>query len=1011
MWLGTKFTSLSDYLFRSLFRLLFRYDVFISYARRDGKEYALKLRDQLKQLDFSCFVDFDELPPGNSLNSTLRRALKRSAVLVVVGTERAVKSRYVELEVSEFAGTGRAIIPIDIEGTLAQMPWPAVKERDLVWIDETSAALSKGVPAPSVADSIDKLFKYTRRNSRVRAQVLATIAIFFVVVVGSVFMIRQQVQAATLASAEAERQKTEARNQKAAADTATADAVEQKRAANAASAEAASAKTAADKATERATAAEKTAREKAAEAKRQEQNALTNAERAKAQQAIAEEQTRHVLAQQIGVQADLALKRDSHSEASALLSVESLKKSFTPEGYGAWAQAVELLPRPVGAKLAGAGENASAMAYSPDGKQLALGYADGALALFPTDGAGEPVKLLPVLGSTVRVITYGRDGSWVAASSAGQTVMWDIRTRRQIKSLNYTSMDGAVALRPDGRYLAVANRRPFAEVFDTDTGSLVAELKLDTDYVMSVAFSPDGRWLALGCIPGRIAVWDVSDFKKGEAAAVEPAGMFVDEKILIKGVTFSSDGNQLAVSHDGEFISLWDVSYPDAKTEPSARAVKLERSSRTLQLAQATPPRPLHAFRNVDNQYVPAPVVFSPGDVYLAIPLDDNTVRVWEVKSGREVSRLEYPSYVNALAFSPGRSTFATAGVDVNFWSTEFGSAPLRLSDEGHSKLLALTPGGEWLVAAGFSGVRVFRTSDWSLAAAFVEAGRVSKMMFSPDGRWLVTAGEDGVAAFEVGAWKVGRVIKGLGEKPLIGFSPDGRLLAVWGDTSVRLFESGSWRDAHTFTHRDPVAEVSFSPDGRWLGIRTSRQMVYDHAGGVHRRETFVLDMASGQPLACRVEKDPRAASASSQRREKPEDADAKGTACSDVKVQSHEALLAEVQNWKQPLLPGDKSDTSPDGRWLVGADSSGITLSFKEGNTIRQVARLMEGEDVEDWVFTLDGRWLAATGNTAISLWPLQPAQMIGVVCARLRRGELTDDESKNYLPGTRLAPTCSSK
>jgi TIR domain len=65
------------------------------------KEYALKLRDQLKQLDFSCFLDADELPAGNSLNSTLKRALRKSATLVVVGTERAMRSRYVELEVGE----------------------------------------------------------------------------------------------------------------------------------------------------------------------------------------------------------------------------------------------------------------------------------------------------------------------------------------------------------------------------------------------------------------------------------------------------------------------------------------------------------------------------------------------------------------------------------------------------------------------------------------------------------------------------------------------------------------------------------------------------------------------------------------------------------------------------------------------------------------------------------------------------------------------------------------------
>ena len=60
-----------------------------------------------------------------------------------------------------------------------------MRERDIVWIDEARSALERGVPSPNVADQIDKLFKYTRRNSRVRAQVLATLGLFIVVVAAS----------------------------------------------------------------------------------------------------------------------------------------------------------------------------------------------------------------------------------------------------------------------------------------------------------------------------------------------------------------------------------------------------------------------------------------------------------------------------------------------------------------------------------------------------------------------------------------------------------------------------------------------------------------------------------------------------------------------------------------------------------------------------------------------------------------------------------------------------------
>ncbi|MEK6301016.1 MAG: TIR domain-containing protein [Acidobacteriota bacterium] len=209
MMIGSRPTSLSEFLFRSLFKVLFRYDVFISYARRDGKEYALKLRDQLRALDFSCFLDYDELPAGNSLNKTLKKAIRKSATLVVVGTERAIKSRYVELEIAEFAKTTRAIIPIDIAGTLADR---VIKERDIVWIDEVAESLVKGVPSPNVADSIDKLFKYTRRNTRVRGQVFATVSLFLIGAALAIFLIQGKVKALNVANVAMQAQQQELEN-------------------------------------------------------------------------------------------------------------------------------------------------------------------------------------------------------------------------------------------------------------------------------------------------------------------------------------------------------------------------------------------------------------------------------------------------------------------------------------------------------------------------------------------------------------------------------------------------------------------------------------------------------------------------------------------------------------------------------------------------------------------------------------------------------------------------------
>ena len=58
-------------IFKGFFRARYRYDVFISYSHSDAKEYAFNLKQQLGNLDFACFIDKEESPPGLSLGPTL----------------------------------------------------------------------------------------------------------------------------------------------------------------------------------------------------------------------------------------------------------------------------------------------------------------------------------------------------------------------------------------------------------------------------------------------------------------------------------------------------------------------------------------------------------------------------------------------------------------------------------------------------------------------------------------------------------------------------------------------------------------------------------------------------------------------------------------------------------------------------------------------------------------------------------------------------------------------------
>ena len=987
MWPGLKLTSLSDSLFKSLFRLLFRYDIFISYARGDGKDYAIKLRDQLQQLDFSCFLDFDELPPGNSLNNTLKRAIRNSATLVVVGTERAIKSRYVELEVGEFANTGRAIIPIDIEGTLAETPWRVIKERDIVWIDEIKTALAKGVPSPTVADSIDKLFKYTRRNSRVRAQVLFTIILFVVVVAASIFLIRQQVSAATRASAEAKTASAEAK-------IASAKAEEEKRIADDATKTAELEKANAKRDREKATTAEIAAVAAAKNAKEQERIALINAEKAKAEQARAEERTQYVRAEQIGVQADIDIDKGDDLDRSVLLSVESLKTALTPEGYIGWARGMELLPHAAKVNFAEQQDNVSSIAYSPDGRFFAYGTTEGTVTLFPTGKTGEPVKRLSPLKTEVKVIAFGDDGNWVAAASTSELRVWDLNTLEPTKSLDNFAAE-SIAFSPDGRYVAMANRDPQAQVLRVADWNVVARPSSE-QFVMCVAFSPDSRWLVTGIRAGKLAMWDVTTFNGGDNTLLKPVAQ-ASAGATIYTVAFSPKGRYLASDDSYGVVDLWYVSTGNDRNTP--------------ELSKLTPEQQIKSLSNGQS-----PLVFSPDESYIATSQRSslstggfsNTAQILEVKTGLENARIGLGSKgINAIAFSPDGQLLATAAGVVDFFKAQYGSDTTRLNHTGPVHSLDVSPNGQWLVTASADGARVFQTTNWSPVSTPGGAGDVSSAVFSSDSRWLATLRQDKVEVFDTTHWTLQKEMAHRGGVSRIGFSPDSRWLITTEPNSIlRLIEVRSWREFHVMKHSDPIQGVAFSPDGSWLAVRTKEQYRMHHKGAF-REEMYVWDMKSGLPVTCITDTGKPLLSANGSTQSS---ADVKEVVCSDVRADGREALLAEARAWKESLKIERSSDASYDGRWVAENANKGVILNFKEGNIVRQVAQLMKNTSVTvtDLTFTPDSRWLVTAEDHIVKLWPLKAADMISAACERLRRRNLTLDEWKQHFSGEKLQPTC---
>ena len=156
---------------------------------------------------------------------------------------------------------------------------------------------------------------------------------------------------------------------------------------------------------------------------------------------------------------------------------------------------------------------------------------------------------------------------------------------------------------------------------------------------------------------------------------------------------------------------------------------------------------------------------FSPDGQRLASGSYDDTVRLWDVNSGRALKTLKgHSQAVVGLDYSRNGKLLATGADDstIRLWRASDGKS-LRTTDNGtHVDKVAFSPDGRWLASGGHphgtvgelwpqltggggegDAVRIWRVADGALVAALPHPDDVIFVAFSADGRWLVTSGED----------------------------------------------------------------------------------------------------------------------------------------------------------------------------------------------------------------------------------------------------------------------------
>jgi hypothetical protein len=111
------------------------YDVFISYGRRDSKDFAIKLRDRLTQENFKVWLDLNDMPPAVEFQKEINETIEKSHNIIFIIAPHAVESKFCCKEIELAVQLNKCIIPIMYlapEDCWDKMP-PAVKKRDHIF--------------------------------------------------------------------------------------------------------------------------------------------------------------------------------------------------------------------------------------------------------------------------------------------------------------------------------------------------------------------------------------------------------------------------------------------------------------------------------------------------------------------------------------------------------------------------------------------------------------------------------------------------------------------------------------------------------------------------------------------------------------------------------------------------------------------------------------------------------------------------------------------------------------
>jgi eukaryotic-like serine/threonine-protein kinase len=442
-------------------------------------------------------------------------------------------------------------------------------------------------------------------------------------------------------------------------------------------------------------------------------------------------------------------------------------------------------------------------------------------------------RLAPVGNEgAIFVCRYSPNGKLMATGGAdGQVRLWDVPAGKLARSWRAHDKDiDSLIFSADNLHLVTTAEDQFAAVWSLENGTLLHRFEENVGPIHSTALMPDGQTLLAATEDGGISFWNTSDWKLRNRGAVNSGAimvMAISANGLLLATATSTDNDiklwslpdllpcgvlpghgkeitALAFSHRGEMLASISRDYSVRIWDPRNRRLLVTRDPRMNYLHD---------------------IAFTADDSRLLVAGHEGVTQVWELASDsceRSLRSTAGPIY--SVAISPDGRQVATGAGDgtLHLWNDAADPEKTRLIENVEGRDLAITPDKKQAAISGGDGqISFYDLATGSPLRKFAaHPSRSDGIGFSHRGNLMAVGFDD----LSIRLWNfpdltpVG-TLTGHGRRVWsISFSPTEDLLASCSDDrTVRLWDVATGVDRVLLKSEKPVRGIGFSPDGRLL--------------------------------------------------------------------------------------------------------------------------------------------------------------------------------------------------